>query len=87
VIVLDGSSLSLDDLSRLRTTATEVTLAPRRARASPPRVDVVDAFAQRDTPTYGINTGFGDFAEVKVAADSLRRLQINLLRSPCGRRR
>jgi histidine ammonia-lyase len=81
VIVLDGSSLSLDDLVAIAYDVTEVTLAPAaRARVSAAR-DVVDAFAQRDTPTYGINTGFGDFAEVKVAADSLRRLQINLLRS------
>jgi histidine ammonia-lyase len=81
VIVLDGSSLSLDDLVAIAYDVTEVTLAPAaRARVSAAR-DLVDAFAQRDTPTYGINTGFGDFAEVKVAADSLRRLQINLLRS------
>jgi histidine ammonia-lyase len=81
VIVLDGSSLSLDDLVAIAYDGAEVTLAPAaRARVSAAR-DVVDAFAQRDTPTYGINTGFGDFAEVKVAADSLRRLQINLLRS------
>ncbi len=42
---------------------------------------VVDDFAHRDQPTYGINTGFGSFAEVTVPADSLATLQLNLLRS------
>src|SRR4029078_11513712 len=33
------------------------------------------------SPTYGINTGFGDFAEVKIPHESLAALQVNLLRS------
>src|SRR6184192_4755895 len=32
-------------------------------------------------PAYGINTGFGSFAEVKIAPDALETLQLNLLRS------
>ena len=42
---------------------------------------VVDAFAQRDAPTYGINTGFGSFAETRVPSEDLATLQVNLLRS------
>jgi histidine ammonia-lyase len=42
---------------------------------------VVDEFAQHDDPTYGINTGFGNFAEVKIPHESLTELQVNLLRS------
>jgi histidine ammonia-lyase len=42
---------------------------------------VVDEYADRDAPTYGINTGFGDFAEVRVPHDDLATLQVNLLRS------
>ncbi len=51
-----------------------------RARVQAART-VVDEFAQRDAPTYGINTGFGNFAEVKIPAESLVELQLNLLRS------
>ena len=81
MIVLDGNSLALDDLSAIAYDVADVILAPAaRVRVSAAR-EVVEAFAHRDTPTYGINTGFGDFAEVKIAPDSLRRLQINLLRS------
>src|SRR5581483_2343220 len=42
---------------------------------------VVDRCAEHDDPTYGINTGFGNFAEVKIPHDSLAALQVNLLRS------
>jgi histidine ammonia-lyase len=81
MILIDGSSLTLDDLTAIAHESVEVTLAPAaRARVTAAR-RVVDEFAHRDTPTYGINTGFGDFAEVKVPADSLRSLQVNLLRS------
>ena len=33
------------------------------------------------TPVYGINTGFGSLAEVKIPRDALGELQLNLLRS------
>ena len=38
-------------------------------------------FARGDQPVYGINTGFGNFAEVRIPSDSLAELQVNLLRS------
>jgi histidine ammonia-lyase len=42
---------------------------------------IVDEKARGDAPVYGINTGFGSFAEVKIAPDALEALQLNLLRS------
>ena len=81
MILLDGHSLSLEQLTAIAYDFDEVALAPAaRARVSDARA-VVDEFAHRDTPTYGINTGFGDLAEINVPADSLRLLQVNLLRS------
>jgi histidine ammonia-lyase len=56
------------------------TTRPARERIAASRI-VVDEFAHHDEPTYGINTGFGDFAEVRIPADSLAELQLNLLRS------
>jgi histidine ammonia-lyase len=51
-----------------------------RARVAAARA-VVDRLAGGDTPVYGINTGFGSFAEVRIPHDGLRQLQVNLLRS------
>src|SRR5262249_45266845 len=51
-----------------------------RARVRASRA-VVERRAQSDEPAYGINTGFGSFAEVKISPDALETLQLNLLRS------
>ncbi len=81
MIQLDGNSLTLDDLAAIAYERTPVSLtADARARVAAARA-VVDAFAAGDQPVYGINTGFGNFAEVRIAPESLSDLQINLLRS------
>jgi histidine ammonia-lyase len=81
MILLDGSSLTLEQLVAIADRGERVGLAPaaidrvRAARA------VVDAKAGGEAPVYGVNTGFGSFADVKIAADALGALQLNLLRS------
>lgn len=81
MIELDGNSLTLDQLMAIAYDNALVAIsASARARVNAARA-VVDDFADRDTPTYGINTGFGNFAEVKIPHESLSQLQINLLRS------
>jgi histidine ammonia-lyase len=81
MISLDGSSLTLEQLLQIADDGAEVTLtAGARARVQASRA-VVELRAQGDEPAYGINTGFGSFADVKIAPDALERLQLNLLRS------
>src|SRR5215471_18678936 len=81
MILLDGSSLTLDHLVSIADRGETVALtdaARDRVRASRA---VVDARARRADPAYGINTGFGSFADVKIAPEALETLQLNLLRS------
>jgi len=81
MIQLDGSSLTIEQLLRIADEREPVALAPdarERVRASRA---VVERRALSDEPAYGINTGFGSFADVKIAADALEALQLNLLRS------
>jgi len=81
MILLDGNSLTLEDLAAIAYEGAPVSLtAEARARVTASRA-VVDAFAGGDQPVYGINTGFGNFAEVRIPGDSLNELQVNLLRS------
>jgi histidine ammonia-lyase len=81
MIELDGASLTLDQLVAIADGFTPVALADgARGRVLAARA-IVDDFARRETPTYGINTGFGNFAEVTIPAGSLGELQVNLLRS------
>jgi histidine ammonia-lyase len=81
VILLDGNSLTLDDLCAIAFDRAPVSLTDdARARVDAARA-VVDTFARGNQPVYGINTGFGNFAEVRVPVESLAELQVNLLRS------
>ena len=81
MVTLDGSSLTIEQLLRIADEHEPVALAAdarERVRASRA---VVERRAISDEPAYGINTGFGSFADVKIAADALEALQLNLLRS------
>jgi histidine ammonia-lyase len=81
MILLNGSDLSLNDLLAIADDRAEVALAPEaRVRVAAARA-VVDAKADGDAPVYGVNTGFGSFAETRIDKQDLARLQLNLLRS------
>ena len=81
MIVLDGSSLTIEQLVAIADHGEQVALsAAARDRVRASRA-VVDARARGDEPAYGINTGFGSFADVKIAPEALEALQVNLLRS------
>jgi histidine ammonia-lyase len=81
MVELTGDDLSLDALLAVADGSATVGLAPAaRARVVAARA-VVEARAAGDAAVYGINTGFGSFAETRIASDDLRRLQVNLLRS------
>src|SRR5687768_11294244 len=81
MIELDGRSLTVEQLVAIAQAGAPVAIAAdARERVRAARA-VVDEFAGRETPTYGINTGFGNFADVKIPHDLLSQLQVNLLRS------
>src|ERR1700692_4561025 len=81
MILLDGSSLTLEQLLDIADRGEPVALA----EAARDRVRASRAVGhpgwRAEEPAYGINTGFGSFAEVKIAPDALDALQLNLLRS------
>ncbi len=81
MVFLDGRTLTIEQLLAIADRGEPVALADAaRARVRASRA-VVDRRALGDEPAYGINTGFGSFAEVKIAPDALETLQLNLLRS------
>jgi histidine ammonia-lyase len=81
MILLDGSSLTIDQLLAIADEGAPIALSDAaRARVRASR-EVVERRARSDEPAYGINTGFGSFADVKIAPDALEALQLNLLRS------
>jgi histidine ammonia-lyase len=81
MILLDGVSLTLDRLLAIAERGEPVGLAPDAAARVRASRAVVDRAARGEEPAYGINTGFGSFAEVRIPAGALETLQVNLLRS------
>ncbi len=81
MILLDGATLSLANLLAIADDDAAVGLAPEaRVRVLASRA-VVDAKAAGNQPVYGVNTGFGNFAETRIENADLAALQLNLLRS------
>jgi histidine ammonia-lyase len=81
MITLDGNSLTLEQLAAVADEFAPVALDARAAAAVDASRAIVDRHAAGDVPAYGINTGFGSLAEVKIPKDALGALQRNLLRS------
>src|SRR6266496_941880 len=80
-VTLDGHSLTIADVVAVARRSVPVKVAPaavKRMEAS--RRVVEDAVARSDT-MYGVTTGFGKLAHVRIPAGDLRRLQLNLIRS------
>ena len=81
MIHLDGASLTIEQLLAVADDGAPVALDDAaRARVQASRRVVVER-ARSAEPAYGINTGFGSFADVTIAPEALEALQLNLLRS------
>src|ERR1700761_2086923 len=82
-LLLCGDPLTLAQLDAVAAATLEVAIAPgSRSRMLASRA-VVDRAAAGDAAAYGINTGFGKLADVRVAPGQVTALQQNLVRSHC----
>jgi histidine ammonia-lyase len=69
-VALKGESVFVADAARKRVTASR---------------KIIDDIIGRDAVVYGVNTGFGKLADVRIERNELRDLQLNLVRShACG---
>jgi histidine ammonia-lyase len=82
---LSGRPLSLAQIAAVSVGREKVDIAPAvHARVLASR-KVVDNIVSQGHVVYGVNTGFGKLSDVRVAADELLDLQLNLVRShACG---
>jgi histidine ammonia-lyase len=80
-VVLDGENLTLEQIEQVARGFARVELAPvARERVRAARA-LVEARLDDGEAHYGINTGFGTLAEVRIARGDLERLQRNLVLS------
>ncbi|KAL2087350.1 hypothetical protein ACEWY4_016178 [Coilia grayii] len=80
-IALDGESLTTDDLVRLGKGLLKIKLTKEAEKKVCDSRAVIDQIIKENRVVYGINTGFGKFAQTMVSPDQLKELQDNLIRS------
>src|SRR5689334_6549874 len=79
-VFIGGKALALEDVAAAANGAT-VQLAPEAEGRIAKARAVVEKKARADQPVYGVTTGFGALAEVKVPPEQIRALQRNLILS------
>jgi histidine ammonia-lyase len=84
-LALTGNDLTFEGLYEVVFAGRQAMLAPEaRERVAASRA-VVDRLLASGATAYGINTGFGELSTVRIPADQVRQLQVNLVRShACG---
>jgi len=85
IVHLTGNDLSFEQLYEVSLRGAEASFTSEaRARMIASRA-VIERIVAAETTAYGVNTGFGDLAEVRISPDQIRTLQVNLVRShACG---
>ncbi len=80
-ITLTGNNLTLDEFARAVRAGEPAALDDAaRARMIASR-QVIERLVESDKTAYGVNTGFGELARVRIPAADIRQLQRNLVRS------
>jgi histidine ammonia-lyase len=82
-IVLDAAPLALETVRLVARGGARLALGARaRERLLKGRA-VVDRILAGGEQVYGVNTGFGHLKDIRIPADRLDALQVNLIRSHC----
>ncbi len=85
ILVLDGRTLSWPDVVGVARSGREVRLAQAARQRMLRSRAVVERHLQAGDTVYGVTTGFGKFASIRIAPAHARELQLNLIRSHAGR--
>jgi histidine ammonia-lyase len=84
-VIIDGNSLSLEDLVNVSRQGWKVALSEKAADKVKKSRAIVDDIVENNRVVYGITTGFGKFADVSISKDDCKQLQTNLILShSCG---
>jgi histidine ammonia-lyase len=84
-IQIDGEHLDFAQLYRVVFAGAQVELAPQARERMLASRAVIERLIASDQAVYGVNTGFGKMASVRISREQIGELQVNLVRShACG---
>jgi histidine ammonia-lyase len=78
---INGNDLTFDDLREVVYERRAVLLEPEARQTVTRAREVVEAHLDDERPSYAITTGVGKLADVRIAHEQIRELQVNLVRS------
>src|SRR5437588_1942036 len=82
---LSGRRLTLSNIASVAHGDEEVRIAAGAQKRMAASRKVIDDITARDVVVYGVNTGFGKLADVRIPHNEIEALQLNLVRShACG---
>jgi len=84
VLFLDGQALTLAEIESVSLTGRPVAIVPSAAARVAASRELIEGILTEGQTVYGVNTGFGKLADVKIPHGSLAQLQTNLVRSHAG---
>jgi histidine ammonia-lyase len=80
-VVIGDGALAAEDVIAVARHGASVRLDPRATERLERSRALVEEHLSADRPVYGLTTGFGALADVRIPAEDLDRLQRNLIRS------
>jgi histidine ammonia-lyase len=82
---ITGNDLTLEQLYDAVLSGAQVDLASEARKRMDASRAVIERLLASGATAYGVNTGFGELASVRISPDQIRDLQLNLVRShACG---
>jgi histidine ammonia-lyase len=79
MIVIDGNSLTLEEIYRIAWGLEKVMLSDQAIQAVEVSYNNLERIVQKKLPVYGLNTGFGIFADQVISNEDSRKLNRNLI--------
>ncbi len=80
-ILLDGNSLTIEDAFLAEKSKKRASLSGSAVKKMRRSRDQVEKWLAGDEVIYGVTTGFGEFATVRIPHEKIKQLQVNLIRS------
>jgi len=72
MVILGGSSITLEELERVARGNESVELSDAARFSIRESRRRLEKAASGSQPVYGVNTGFGDFSEIKISKDKAK---------------
>ena len=77
--------LKLEDVIKVARYREEVKIGNEELKKVERARNAIEKILKEEKPIYGVNTGFGELAKVKIENSEIKKLQYNLIRShSCG---